>query len=120
MEDWIQQIVVVAVNAAVLFAAFGFVWWSNRSWAHYSRRLNADWATCCKKMNAEHGEQVRRIFDEWKTMNKELREEHNEALDRLHEGWAQAVRTTLDQMEDRYFRYTKRVTELRDPPSERS
>jgi len=121
-----EQIAAVILNGVIVAAAFVLVWGINRSWAERMKEMNQDWEQRCQKVNAswkdtcnemlsEHRKQLEKVFDRWTETNVELREERNEALDRLHEGWERAVRTTIDQMEDRYFKYTKRVTDLRDP-----
>lgn len=126
-----DQIVAAVLNGLVVAAALTLVWFVNRSWSDQIKKMNDEWAKRCDEVNdrwkatadtllEDHREQSHRIFDTFRSMSEEMRNERNEAIDRLHEGWERAVRTTIDQMEDRYFKYTKRVIELRDPTSKRS
>lgn len=121
-----EQIAAGILNGIVVAGAAVLVWLLNRSWAQRMREMNEDWENRCQKINVmwkdtctemidEHKKQVGAMFDRWSQATEDMRKERNEALDRLHEGWERAVRATIDQMEDRYFKYTKRVIDLRDP-----
>lgn len=114
MEEFGRQIIVMVFNGAILALAGVLVWKTNQWWGEHAKKLNDDWADRCKKQNEEWATRCREIIDEQKKTLKEINDARQTELDQAHDSWSKAFKKTMDYVEDRYFRYTKQVVELRD------
>lgn len=126
MEIWEQVVNGVIIGIMASLTVGVHLWWWNTA-----KRLNEEWAETCKKQSERWVEHVQKIEKEWsesaKRINKDWREvstkvleEQAEAREKLNESWQNAVLGTMDRLEDRYFKYTMKVTEARRLPGERS
>jgi len=126
MEIWEQLVNAVIIGVMVALTLGVHFWW----W-RVSQKLSEDWSELCKNQNDRWVEHIQRIDNDWsekmKKLNEDWRElsskmlqEQAEARERLNEAWQDAVLSTMDRIEDRYFKYTMKVTDARRPPRERS
>ena len=103
----------------------------NKWWVKHLEKLNDDWAARAEKINKEWGESTKRLLDDQreamtrvfeghKKVMGEIFDERERALTQVHEGWKESFKITIDQMEDRYFKFTKKVTDARSPRDQRS
>lgn len=137
MEIWEQLVngVILGVMAAI---TVGVHFW----WYRAVKEINEDWAETCKRQNKVWAEHVQKINDDWVKrigeMNKQWRELTTDAMKSFDEtsqknreatvafyqtaqdNWRDGMIKALDTMEDRYLKYTMKVTQARRLPGERS
>jgi len=137
MEFWEQ-----VVNGMILAAMAGVTIVVHLWWLRRARELNENWAETCKQQNKQWVEHIKKVDDDWAErfnhmntkwgeLTTNVMESFNETSKKNQEAtvafyqtaqdnWRDGMVKALDTMEDRYLKYTMKITQARRLPGERS